>query len=44
MLTDGTFDPDPLVTDRIGLDGIIDDGFEALLDEESEQVKIFVKP
>lgn len=44
MLADGTLDPDPLVTDRIGLDDIVDDGFEALLDEESEQVKIFVKP
>jgi (R,R)-butanediol dehydrogenase/meso-butanediol dehydrogenase/diacetyl reductase len=44
MLADGTLNPDPLVTDRIGLDGIVDDGFEALLDEESDQVKIFVKP
>ncbi|MFC6838206.1 2,3-butanediol dehydrogenase [Halomarina ordinaria] len=44
MLADGTLDPDPLVTDRIGLDDIVDDGFESLLDEESDQVKIFVKP
>ena len=44
MLADGTLDPDPLVTDRIGLDNIMDGGFEALLDEESDQVKIFVKP
>lgn len=44
MLADGTLDPNPLVTDRIGLEDIVDDGFEALLDEESDQVKIFVKP
>lgn len=44
LLADGTLDPDPLVTDRIGLDGIVDDGFEALLDDESDQVKILVKP
>lgn len=44
MLADGTLDPDPLVTDRIGLDHIVEEGFDALLDEESDQVKIFVKP
>lgn len=44
MLADGTLDPDPLVTDRIDLDDIVDKGFESLLDEESDQVKIFVKP
>ena len=44
MLADGMLDPDPLVTDHIGLDGIVNEGFESLLDEESDQVKIFVKP
>jgi (R,R)-butanediol dehydrogenase / meso-butanediol dehydrogenase / diacetyl reductase len=44
MLADGTLDPDPLITDRIDLDDIVDEGFESLLDEESDQVKIFVKP
>ncbi|EJN60228.1 2,3-butanediol dehydrogenase [Halogranum rubrum] len=44
MLADGTLDPEPLITDRIGLDDIVDDGFESLLDSESDQVKILVKP
>lgn len=44
MLADGTLDPKPLITDRIGLDDIVDDGFESLLDTESDQVKILVKP
>jgi len=44
MLGDGRLDPDPLVTDRIALDDIVADGFEALLDPDSDQVKILVKP
>ncbi|WP_423747487.1 2,3-butanediol dehydrogenase (plasmid) [Haladaptatus sp. SPP-AMP-3] len=44
LLADGTLDPEPLVTDRIELDEIVDEGFESLLDESSDQVKIFVKP
>lgn len=44
MLANGTLDPEPLITDRIGLDGIVDDGFEALLAEDSDQVKILVEP
>ena len=44
MLADGRLDPDPLITGRIGLDDIVDDGFESLLDPESDQVKILVKP
>ncbi|SFL08895.1 (R,R)-butanediol dehydrogenase / meso-butanediol dehydrogenase / diacetyl reductase [Halogranum rubrum] len=44
MLADGTLDPEPLITDRIGLDDIVDDGFESLLDDQSDQVKILVKP
>lgn len=44
MLADGDLDPEPLITDRIGLDNIVDDGFESLLDPESDQVKILVKP
>ena len=43
MLADGRLDPEPLVTDRIPLHDLVD-GFESLLDRESEQVKIFVKP
>lgn len=44
MLADGRLDPEPFVTDRIDLEAIVDDGFEALLDEGSDQVKIFVNP
>lgn len=44
MLEDGRLDPEPLITDRIELDDIVDDGFEQLLDPESDQVKILVKP
>jgi (R,R)-butanediol dehydrogenase/meso-butanediol dehydrogenase/diacetyl reductase len=43
MLAEGTLDPEPLLTDQIGLDGV-EAGFEALLDEESDQVKILVEP
>jgi (R,R)-butanediol dehydrogenase/meso-butanediol dehydrogenase/diacetyl reductase len=44
MLADDMLDPAPFVTDRIGLDTLVDDGFESLLDDEGDQVKIFVKP
>ena len=40
----GAFDPGPLITSRIDLEDIVEDGFEALLDEESDQVKILVRP
>ena len=44
MLAAGRLDPDPLITDRIALDNIVDRGFERLLDTDSEQVKIMVEP
>ncbi|WP_135663502.1 2,3-butanediol dehydrogenase [Halorhabdus rudnickae] len=44
MLEDGQIDPDQLITDRIDLEDISEDGFEPLLDPESDQVKILVKP
>ena len=44
MLEDGQLDPDPLITDRVDLDEIVDGGFERLLDPNSDQVKILVKP
>lgn len=43
ILAEGTLDPGPLLTDRIGLDGV-EAGFEALLDEESDRMKILVEP
>jgi (R,R)-butanediol dehydrogenase/meso-butanediol dehydrogenase/diacetyl reductase len=44
MLADGRLDPEPFVTGHIGLDAIVEDGFESLLDPESEHVKILVEP
>lgn len=43
-LESGEFDPEPMVTGRIGLDDIVESGFENLLDPESEHVKILVEP
>lgn len=44
MLGDGRLDPDPFITGRIGLEELVEDGFERLIDPESDQVKILVKP
>lgn len=44
MLDAGKYDPEPLITARIVLDDLVDDGFESLLDPESEQVKVLVEP
>ncbi|MFC4544362.1 2,3-butanediol dehydrogenase [Halosolutus amylolyticus] len=44
MLGDGRLDPDPFITGRIGLEEIVEDGFEQLLDPGSDHVKILVKP
>ncbi|WP_265110484.1 2,3-butanediol dehydrogenase [Halosolutus halophilus] len=44
MLADGRLDPEPFITGRIGLEEIVDEGFERLLDPESDHVKILVKP
>lgn len=44
MLADGRLDPEPFITGRIGLEEIVDDGFERLIDPESDHVKILVKP
>jgi (R,R)-butanediol dehydrogenase/meso-butanediol dehydrogenase/diacetyl reductase len=44
MLADGRLDPDPFITDRIGLEGIVANGFDRLVDPESDHVKILVKP
>jgi (R,R)-butanediol dehydrogenase/meso-butanediol dehydrogenase/diacetyl reductase len=44
MLAEGQFDPQPLITDHVGLDDIVDDGFERLLNADIDQVKIMVEP
>lgn len=41
---EGTLDPELLVTSRIGLDDIVESGFEHLLDEDNDEMKILVKP
>lgn len=40
----GKFDPDPMVTSRIDLEDIIGEGFERLLAEDSNEVKVLVRP
>lgn len=40
----GVFDPTPLVTSRINLNDLVADGFETLLDRNSEEAKILVQP
>ena len=40
----GAFDPEPLITARIDLEDVVEEGFEALLDDESDQVKVLVRP
>jgi (R,R)-butanediol dehydrogenase/meso-butanediol dehydrogenase/diacetyl reductase len=44
MLADGRLDPDPFVTGHVGLDDVVEEGFESLLDPESEHVKLLVEP
>lgn len=44
MLDSGQIDPEPLITDRIGLEEIVDQGFNRLTEPENDQVKILVKP
>jgi (R,R)-butanediol dehydrogenase/meso-butanediol dehydrogenase/diacetyl reductase len=43
MFESGDLDPEALISSRIGLDGTVEDGFEALLDPEREEVKILVE-
>ena len=40
----GELQPEPLVTSRIDLGDIVDDGFEALADSDSDEVKVLVRP
>lgn len=44
LLKTGQLEPEPLVTSRIGLEDIVEDGFEQLTDRESGHVKILVEP
>lgn len=40
----GEFDAEAMITGRVALNNIVDGGFEALLDPESDHVKILVEP
>lgn len=44
MFSEGRLDPESLITARIGLDDIVEDGFKPLQDSESPHVKILVDP
>ncbi|WP_435361901.1 2,3-butanediol dehydrogenase [Haloarchaeobius sp. DFWS5] len=43
-LETGQFDAEEMITGRVALDDIVEEGFEDLLDPESEHVKILVEP
>lgn len=44
MIAEGKFDPEPLITSRVTLDRLVEDGFEGLLAPETEEIKILVTP
>jgi len=44
LIDKGQIDPGVMITGRIDLEDVVEDGFEELLDPESDQVKILVKP
>jgi (R,R)-butanediol dehydrogenase/meso-butanediol dehydrogenase/diacetyl reductase len=44
MMADGRFNGAPLITGRINLDRILDEGFRALIEHKEEHVKILVSP
>lgn len=43
MFESGALDPGPLITTRIPLDDVVEDGFEALLDPNREEGKVLVE-
>ncbi len=44
MLADGRLQPDPMITGRIGVKDIVAGGFEELLNNKEQNVKILVSP
>lgn len=44
LFADGDLDPEAIVTDRIDLADVVDEGFEALLADDADDVKILVEP
>jgi (R,R)-butanediol dehydrogenase/meso-butanediol dehydrogenase/diacetyl reductase len=43
LMANGQIDPEPLITDTVSLDEV-DDAFQALLADDSEQIKVLVQP
>lgn len=43
-MTDPRFHGDVLITDRIGLDALVDEGYNGLLYEKEKHIKVLVKP
>ncbi|WP_135806116.1 2,3-butanediol dehydrogenase [Halorussus marinus] len=43
MFDSGALDPEALISSRIELESVVEDGFEALLDSDREEVKILVE-
>lgn len=43
MFESGALDPEPLIDSRIPLEHVVEDGFEALLDPDREEVKVLVE-
>ena len=43
-LADGKFDTETFVTDRIPLADVVSEGYERLLNPDTEHVKILVEP
>jgi (R,R)-butanediol dehydrogenase/meso-butanediol dehydrogenase/diacetyl reductase len=44
LMASGRLDPGPLVTSTIGVDEVVEQGFERLVAERGEHVKILVTP
>jgi (R,R)-butanediol dehydrogenase/meso-butanediol dehydrogenase/diacetyl reductase len=44
MVASGRVDPFQFITGRIGLDGIVEEGFRELIDNKEQNVKILVQP
>ncbi|QKY21840.1 2,3-butanediol dehydrogenase (plasmid) [Halolamina sp. CBA1230] len=42
MFESGALDPEALISSRINLENVVEDGFEALLDPERDEVKVLV--
>lgn len=44
LVEEGRVDPSPFITGKIGLDGLIDEGFDTLIHRNETAVKILVSP